>query len=165
MVEKLQVERGDTLPDFKITNVYGDESTLQQEMGKNGLIIFVLRGTWCPFCIHQIVATRVRYIHFQRRGVNAVFVIPEEAFKVDGFRLTVSKPLPFGLHADEDATIADLLVGAALPGTSRKIGIYLLNRERKIVWRYVGWDNDYPSHQVVMDAIQENVSTSVSEIT
>jgi peroxiredoxin len=163
MVEKLKIEPGDTLPDFKVTNVNGDESTLQQEMGENGLLIFVLRGTWCPFCVHQIVATRARFPHFQRRGVNAVFVIPEEAFKTDAFRLTVRKPLPFGLHADEDATIADMLVGAVPPGTTRKVGIYLLNLEREIVWRFVGWDDDYPVHQDVIDAIQEKVSTSLNQ--
>lgn len=163
MVEKLKTEPGDTLPDFGVTSVNGDKSTLQQEMGKNGLIVFVLRGTWCPFCIHQIVATRARYAHFQRRDVNAVFVIPEEAFKIDGFRATVSKPLPFGLHADEEATIANLLVGELVPGTSRKVGIYLLNPERKIMWRFVGWDDDYPAHQVVIDAIQEHIPASLNQ--
>ncbi|MCI0712665.1 MAG: peroxiredoxin family protein [Chloroflexi bacterium] len=163
MVEKLKVEPGDTLPDFKVTSVNGDESTLQQEMGEKGLIIFVLRGTWCPFCVHQIVATRARYPHFQHRGINAVFIIPEESFKIDAFRMTVRKSLPFGLHADEDATIADMLVGAVPPSTTRKVGIYLLNPEREIVWRFVGWDDEYPTHQDVIDAVQEYISTSLNQ--
>lgn len=163
MDKQLKVTPGDTLPNFTVTNIFGKQSTLDEEMGENGLTVFVLRGTWCPFCIHQIVATRARYPHFQRRGVNAVFVIPEEAFKIDGFRMTVSRPLPFGLHADEDGTIANTLAGEPLPGTSRKVAIYLLNPRREVKWRFVGWDDDYPPHQVVMDAVQEHISPTLNQ--
>jgi peroxiredoxin len=163
MVENIKLDLGDQLPDFKVTSADGEDSTLQSEMGTNGLLIYVLRGTWCPFCIHQIVAARARYPNLQKHGVNAVFVIPEEVFKIDGFRLTVSRPLPFGLHADEEATIANTLAGEPLPGTSRKVAIYLLNREREVKWRFVGWDDDYPAHHVVLDAIKEHLAPSLNQ--
>lgn len=159
-----QFQIGEILPNFCLTAHDGLPSTVDDEMGSQGLVLFVLRGTWCPFCVHQIVATRARYPHFQRRGINVAFIIPEEKYKVDSFRMTVSRPLPFGLHADEASIQADQLAGKLLPGTSRHIGIYLLNRQREIKWQFVGNDDNYPAHRVVIAAIDDTLGTIINQM-
>lgn len=152
---------GTTLPDYPITNSERAKSVLSQEMGERGLLIFVLRGTWCPWCVHQIMAARTRYPKYVRRGVNAVFISPEDEPKVDAFALTTSRPLPFGLHADESAEIANSLVGAPDEGTSRKVGVYLLNPDREVVWGFAGWDDDFPTNTQILEAIDTQLPSVV----
>ena len=139
---------GDILPDYNTTNLDRNPSTLSAEMGENGLLLFVLKGTWCPFCVHQLVATRARYNKYRGYGFNVNFIIPEDEYKVGTFVETASRPFPFGLHADVDETISNSLVGA--PAPSRKIGIYLLNRDREIMWQFIGMEDDYPSTTLIL---------------
>lgn len=157
----LPVNIGTALTDYTVTSSERQASTLSAEMGARGLLIFVLRGTWCPWCVHQIMAARTRYPKYEQRGLKAVFVIPEEEPKVGAFALTTSRPLPFGLHADESAEIANLLVGEPEPGTSRKVGIYLLNPDRKVIWGFAGWDDDFPTNTQILDAIDTKLPSAV----
>ena len=157
----LPLNIGTTLTDYTVTNSERQGTTLTEEMGTRGILVFVLRGTWCPWCIHQIMATRSRYPKYLKRGVKVVFVIPEEEPKVSAFSLTTSRPLPFGLHADESAEIANLLVGAPEMGASRKVGLYLLNTEREVVWGFAGWDDDFPSNTQVLDAIDTQLTSAI----
>lgn len=159
----LPLNIGQILPDYTVTNSERQSALLSEEMGTRGILIFVLRGTWCPWCVHQIMAARTRYPKYLKRGVKAVFVIPEEESKVGTFALTASRPLPFGLHADESAEIANLLVGAPEEGTSRQVGLYLLNAEREVVWGFAGWDDEFPINSDVLEVIDTKLPSVVDQ--
>ena len=152
---------GDVVEDMPLTNVQGVASKISQEMGEAGLLLFALRGTWCPFCVHQLIATRARYPHYTKRGVNAAFIIPEADYIVQSFVQTASRPLPFGVHADMDGTLSEALVGAYEDGTARKIGVYLLNAKREVMWQFVGYDDTYPSHTELLNAIDAMLTPTV----
>ena len=152
---------GTKLTDYTVTNSDRQATTLSSEMGTRGILVFVLRGTWCPWCVHQIMAASSRFPKYLKRGVKAIFVIPEEEPKVSAFTLTTSRPLPFGLHADESAEIAGLLVGEPEAGTSRQVGIYLLNQDREVIWGFTGWDDDFPSNIQILEAIDTKLPSAV----
>lgn len=149
---------GATLPDLVVTDSDNMPSTLSKQMGERGLLLYVLRGTWCPFCVSQIHSMRRRYPRYQQLGVETVFIVPEPHANVYSFAISSPTPLPFGLHADENTELADSLTQPVDNPNDRPIGIYLLNNAREIVWRFVGpEDQGYPSQQDLNTLIEENL--------
>ncbi|PJF40202.1 MAG: hypothetical protein CUN55_13015 [Phototrophicales bacterium] len=149
-----QYEVGTILPDLIVNDADNMPTSLKTQMGEKGLLIYVLRGTWCPFCVGQIDRVRRRYPKYQAQGVNTVFIVPEPYATVNGFAVSTPRPLPFQLYADEQSTLADALTYPVETPRERPIGIYLLNKERKIVWRFVGHeDENFPTQQDILDVI------------
>ena len=151
-----EFEIGDVIPNWTLTDEEQNSITINEAMGENGLLLYTLRGTWCPFCVHQIVATRSRYDEFLKLGIKMNFIIPEAQHTVDSFAMTVSRPLPFGLHSDPNAELANLFTGKPAPSHVRNIGIYLINTDREIVWKFVGSENEYPTSTIIMRAIENH---------
>ena len=153
-----QYEIGTILPDMMVTDANNMPSTLSKQMGDAGLIIYVLRGTWCPFCVGQINTVRRRFPKYQKQGVNTVFIVPEASANVYSFALSSPNPLPFGLHADEKNEIAASLTFAVENPNDRPLGIYLIGQDRKVLWRFVGTEDDgYPSQQDLLDIIAHHL--------
>lgn len=150
MLNQPKYEVGDILPDIVVTDADSQPTTLSQEMGEKGLLLFALRGTWCSFCVGQIHTMQKRYPVYSQLRVNSVFIVPEAQTKVWSFAISSPKPLPFGLHADESQAITNDLTLTPPTPSERPLGIYLLNRERKIVWRYVGFEADEYASQVAL---------------
>ena len=149
----------EVVPNFRITDMDGLPSTLDAVMGEHGLLVFVLRGTWCVFCVHQIVTTRLRYAKYQKHGINALFVVPQDDQSVQYFLDDFSSPLPFPLHPDPFRIITNLLTehGAQL-------GISLLNPQRRIEWRYTGEGDDYPTFRTIMSVLDEYLARVNSSV-
>ena len=160
MSKQPKYEIGDVLPDIVVTDADNQPTTLSQEMGDKGLLLFALRGTWCSFCVGQIHTMQKRYPVYSQLGVNSVFIVPEAQTKVWSFAISSPKPLPFGLHADESQAITDALTMRPDTPSERPLGIYLLDCERKIVWRYVGFEADeYASQDALIAAINDYLSS------
>ena len=161
MVNQPKYEIGDILPDIVVTDADSQPTTLSQEMGDKGLLLFALRGMWCSFCVGQIHTMQRHYPMYSRLGVNSVFIVPEAQTKVWSFAISSPKPLPFGLHADESQVITNALTMTPDTPSERPLGIYLLNGERKIVWRYVGFEADEYASQDTLVAAINNYLTDV----
>lgn len=156
MVDKPKYDVGDILPNLIVTDADSQPTTLNDEMGDRGLLLFALRGTWCSFCVGQIHTMQKRYPIYQNMGVNSVFIVPEAHTKVWSFTISSRQPLPFGLHADERQDVTDSLTLTPTTPSERPLGIYLLNRDRKVLWRYVGFEADeYASQDALLTAINK----------
>ncbi len=152
---------GDLLPDLTVTDLEDQPTPLSAQMGENGMLLVVLRGTWCPFCVGQIHNMRRRYPAFRKLGVSLMFVVPEDRASVWSFAISSPEPLPFALHADETIEIADDLTVVPDTPSDRPLAIYLLTPQRRIVWRYVGEDSEtYPSHQKLLQVIYDVLKLS-----
>lgn len=148
---------GDVLPDLMVNDTEGQAVPLSKMIGSRGLFIFVLRGTWCPFCVTQIQSVRRNQSRYTELGVNSVFITPESRDSLWAFRMSMANPLPFGLYADpKHDTLAQLVredAIATLPVT------YLLDTNRRVVWNYIGKDSeDRPGHRTVMQAIEAHLA-------
>lgn len=149
---------GDSAPDIQITNAEGKLVPLSQAVGEKGLLVFVLRGTWCAFCVDQIAGVQRNYHRYAKQGVESVFITPEDGDSVWTFRISQPKPLSFGLHADPSRETMELFVlqehVETMPAT------YLLDNDLKVVWSYYGTgEEDRPGHQTIMDAIANHFGT------
>ncbi len=149
---------GATLPDIIVNDADNMPTSLKSQAGERGLLIYVLRGTWCSFCIGQIDRVRRRYPKYQEQGVNTVFIVPEPHSTVYGFSISTAKPLPFNLYADEQFAIADVLTRPVDVPRERPIGIYLLNAQREVVWRFIGHeDENFPSQDDILTMIEAHL--------
>ena len=145
---------GDVVPDIKVMDATGHLTPLSQQMGDKGLLVFVLRGTWCSFCVQQIQSVQRNHHRYTNQGVASVFISPEAAESVHTFRISYPRPLPFGLHSDPTREMLEIFVEqesvGVLPAT------YLLNKDRNIVWRYIGQHKeDRPGHHQLTQIIGE----------
>lgn len=151
-----QYDVGTVMPDLLVNDADNMPTYLKSQMGERGLLIYVLRGTWCPFCVGQIDRMRRRYPKYQAQGVNTVFIVPETHATVNGFAISVSNPLPFELVADENLALSDALTRPVDTPNERPIGIYLLNKNREIVYRFVGHeDENFPTQTDIFDLIEQ----------
>jgi|GEM_PF-4247281 len=147
---------GDHLPDLKIADDKGSLKPLSDQMGKNGLAIFVLRGTWCPSCVSQISGVQRNYGQYSNKGVQSVFISPEEASAVEAFKISHPTPLKFGLHSDPKRETTELFLPKI--ENSPETATYLLNKEREVVWVRLGnAETDFPTHGEVITAIETHL--------
>lgn len=150
---------GDILPNLSVIDAQNQTITLDEQMGDHGLMVIVLRGTWCPFCVGQIHTMRRRHPVYTKMGVNTLFVVPENHTSVWSFVISSLEPLPFVLHADEERTLtSDLVCIPDNPKVIQPLGVYVLNRERQVVWRLVGMDDDFPSHSKLEQVLRESLA-------
>ena len=143
---------GDQIPDLKVTDAEGHLKPLSAQMGKRGLLIFALRGTWCAFCVQQIKSVQRHYHRYAGVGVTSVFITPESEDSLWTLKISQPQPLNFGLHSDPGRETMELFIERehidTLPAT------YLLDTDRRVVWRYIGKDaEDHPGHQTLLEAI------------
>lgn len=145
---------GKIVPDIFVADSEGQLKLLSAQVGKRGLLIFVLRGTWCPTCVAQIQTVRRHYQKYASEGVETVFISPEAEENVWAYRISQPTPLPFGLYADPNHQTAQLFIQDEAVGTLP--AAYLLDGERRVVWRYLGTRaDDRPSHQQILDAVTQ----------
>jgi len=144
---------GQVVPDVKVTDTEGHLKPLSQQMGQKGLLIFVLRGTWCAFCVDQINTVQRNHHRYAEQGVESVFITPETADSVWSFRISQARPLKFGIHPDTKRETLELFISQTeigiLPAT------YLLDTRLRVVWRYIGKDEeDRPNHPAILEAVR-----------
>lgn len=154
---------GDVVPNLDVTDAEGHLKPLSKQMGEKGLLIFVLRGTWCPSCVMQIKMVQRHYQRYLELGVNSQFILPEPEDSVWTFKISQPRPLKFGLHADPLHQTTELF----LP--TKGIGVlpaaYLLNTERQVVWTHIGESlEDRPTHQQILDAISQHLAGTPEEV-
>lgn len=153
-------EIGDVLPDMRVADPQGSLKPLSAQMGEKGLVIFVLRGTWCPSCVSQIHGVQRNYNRYTRHGVTTVFISPEDARTIDNFRLSMPAPLRFGLHSDPKRETSEFFIPVPDEDFTVETATYLINHERQVVWSCFGNPvHDFPSHEQLLAAIESALNT------
>jgi peroxiredoxin len=145
---------GDAISDFVVSDINGNAQPISQVMGQRGLMLFLLRGTWCPSCLMQIRATQRYYNHYLNHGIQSLFITAEEPDTVWTFRISQARTLPFGIHPDPCHTILSRFLPAAqitlLPAA------YLVTPGKQIVWQYLGKHvEDRPTTSQLVTAFEQ----------
>jgi peroxiredoxin len=71
-----QLEPGQLLPSFELTNVAGDTVTSSALTDRATVWIFY-RGNWCPLCMAQIKEVAAQYKELEDLGVRVALVSPQ----------------------------------------------------------------------------------------
>ena len=78
-------------------------------MGRRGLLIAVIHGTWCHACPGQLAWLRRRYAWLAGQGIGVVAVSVDDPAHLAAFQSTLWVPLPFPLISDQDAALSRAL--------------------------------------------------------
>jgi peroxiredoxin len=130
---------------------------LSAQIGERGLLVFVLRGTWCAICVEQMNTIQRNYHRFVGQGVTTVFLTPEAEGPVHTYKISQPTPLQYGLHPDPNLSALEQFIQRDSIGLLP--AVYLLNRDLRVVWRHLGeHSEDRPSNTRLLEAIQTNLA-------
>jgi peroxiredoxin/mono/diheme cytochrome c family protein len=144
---------GRMMPDIRLKSLHGEELTLRNQLGKNGLVIS-FTNTSCPICMkYGPTLTRLEET-LSAKGVAMMFVNPTANEKAEDMKAFVkSHGLKSPYIHDPDGGIAKTI------GAASTAEVFLLDRQRTLVYRGaiddqygLGYSNDAPRREYLLDA-------------
>lgn len=160
-------------PNFTLPNAEGKAVSLAELLEKGSVVVTFYRGSWCPYCNLQLKALHNRLSEIHELGAELVAISPE--VPDDSLTKTDIATMGFEVLSDQGASVAseydiawevpevllehmkvdrnlDLAVVNNGNGTILPIpATFIINREGKVVWRYV--DVDYRTRSEPEDII------------
>jgi peroxiredoxin len=138
----------------------GNSVELKRYLGKS-VVLVVVRGlpespggVFCPYCLAQANSLSKNYSEFTGRNAEVLLVVPGSQGVTTAFLQQVqgggsaTVELPFPLCLDENAIAANQM---GIRGDLAKPSTFILDREGKIVYAYVGKStSDRPSVKAVL---------------
>ena len=111
---------GQSLPEFSLEDIDGNEVVSRSFRGKPALFLFY-RGNWCPLCMAQIKEVAERYRELTENGVEVILVSPQSH---DNTRSLANRYLvPFHFMVDVDNRAAKMLDILNVAGTPLGVGV------------------------------------------
>lgn len=108
----LRLGPGAKAPDFVLPAQDGSLVQLSELSQDKPLVLFFIRGMWCPYCHEQVHATKDMLREFESAGVNVAVVTPEVGGRAA--ELAADLDLPFPVLCDVDSGMA-LAYGCLYP--------------------------------------------------
>lgn len=149
---------GNPLPHFETQDEEGKLRTPQNLMGKNGLLLVFVYGTWCAPCVQTIYSVGRTAQAYLNEGVNVAIVAVDDAPTLKNFKLTSPTPINYPLLADPEEELHKLY-DSAIAKT------YLIVDPEGIVRaKFVNADGkSKPSHQALMGAVEEHLLGQIAQ--
>lgn len=108
MTEEYGLPVGAKLPIFSAQDDEEATHNLHDLMGKNGLVLSFVYGTWCATCV-QALHSLARYApQLKKEGFNMAAVLIDDPRDIHTFKISSPLPIQFPLLADKDETIHNL---------------------------------------------------------
>jgi peroxiredoxin len=139
LFEQRVVEAGDNAPKFAITTESGTKLTHTDFDGK--LLVLNFWATWCPPCVEEMPSLNEFARAMQPQGVTVLGVSVDRNEKAYRDFLARNQ-LAFQVARDPEESISSTY------GTFKWPETYVINREGKVVQKYIG-PRDWTDPQVV----------------
>ena len=146
---------GATAPDFTLSDENGKQVSLSKT-GKTTVLVFY-RGYWCPFCARQLAELRTLLNKDDNAALYAVSVDNPETSRTFGEKIAKDGKgaLGFPILSDPNHKTIDAYglfdtayVGKGVEGIPHP-AIYILDKNRKIVWAKI--ETDYKNRPTNQD--------------
>ena len=135
---------GETAPDFSLIDDSGKTVILSSIRGP--VVIVFYRAYWCPFCVRQLAELR----SLKQDGFTVVAICPDAINRLKETKSKVAKDgkgeIPFALLSDPGSKTVyaygvydPTYAGQDVDGIPRA-SIFLLDKNRKVVWANVSLD-------------------------
>lgn len=107
-----RLQPGDVAPDFALPTNENRTVRLSDLLKRGPLVLFFVRGLWCPFCAAQLSATVNMADDFAKAGLGIAVVTPETAGRAG--KLAERHQTSFPVFCDVDMGVA-LSYGCLFP--------------------------------------------------
>ena len=72
---------GEKAPDFSLTNAFGDEIKLSEQLKRGPVVLAFYRGAWCPFCNIELNVLQRSLTHFKEYDAVLIAITPQKPDK------------------------------------------------------------------------------------
>ena len=155
-------------PKFDTKDIYGKNVNLENLLEENnGVMIDFFRGNWWSHCKKHLHLLTENLNEFEKRNVKLLSIASDSERLLKNFKEENNFTIDF--ISDRGAKIAkDFDVYWFAPGGGGTLPIkqavpskFLINKNREIVWSYIGRDKtDRPSIEMMMRIIEEKIKSS-----
>ena len=94
---------GESAPDFTLTDAFGVQVNLKENLKKGPVVLVFYRGAWCPFCNLHLHALKSRIDDFKKYNAQLIAVTPQQPDK--SAVQVKEKSLPFKVLSDLDSQV------------------------------------------------------------
>lgn len=134
--EPIPGSAGSKALDFTLNDLNGKAVNFFKDFAKKKALILVFSATWCPYCIQEIPTLKSVYAKYKDKGVEIVFVDPQET--KERVQAIVDKyKIPYVVLLDEKGEVARSYRVMGVPT------IVFLDTNYIIKWRSSGGEIDY----------------------
>ncbi|NOQ16442.1 MAG: redoxin domain-containing protein [Methyloprofundus sp.] len=165
-LENTQLELGNTLPKFTVTNAQGERIHSDTFAGSATVYIF-FRGNWCPLCMAQIKEIAAQYRELSALGAKVVLCAPQPEKNTQALADKFDVPFIFVSDvANSAAKILGIEMKNGLPAGMEMLGydkdtvyptVIITDKNGKII--YSDLTNNYrirPEPEAFIKVLQEN---------
>ncbi len=71
------LKRGGELPEFELSDQNGNVIRSTNLLQSSPVVLFFIRGRWCPFCVGQVEAMNAIVPQLQQRGASLIAISPQ----------------------------------------------------------------------------------------
>ena len=97
---------GSELPEFELPDQNGAIIRSTDLLQNGPVVIFFIRGRWCPFCVGQLEAMNAIVSQLQQRGASLIAISPQTVHQ--NFLMADQHQLRFPLLSDAGSKVAKL---------------------------------------------------------
>ena len=152
---ELSVAVGHAAPDFTATDANGDRVSLSDYRARQSVLLVFYRGGWCPFCVSHLDDIQSLFPVLDQHGVQLLAISPEDAEA--SAKLAKKFEQPYRFVSDSELVITDAY-GIRRDEELPHPAVFLIDREGKIVWYYVGEDyKQRPSSSQLRQVIENHL--------
>lgn len=97
---------GTKLPDFSLTDTNNQPVSLSTLRGANGTIVAFIHGTWCPYCVRQLMRLNRVAPEISTLDCGLLCVTHDPVDSLYAYQLSAQPPLSYPLLADPEPSIS-----------------------------------------------------------
>lgn len=160
---------GNKAPIINTEDIYGNKINLSKLLETyDGVMIDFFRGNWWSHCKKHLTVLTKNIHEFKNRNIKLISIASDSVRLLTKFKEENKFIVDF--IADRGAKIAkEYDVYWFAPGAGVKYNIkqavpskFLINKNREIVWKYIGKDKtDRPSIKIMTQIIDEKIKNSL----
>lgn len=149
------------LPDFSLPDGNGMLHAPATLRGPNGLVVAFLHGTWCPYCVRQLVRLARAHQALATLGVGLACILRDPVAAIYAYQVSAEPPLHFPLLADGEPSVARLYGVYDPDHESPYPAVFFAGNDGLIRYADVSSDPDcYPNMARLMEVVEERARPS-----
>ena len=152
---------GEKIPEVMITNLNGDDVSLQQILKEKPTVLVFYRGGWCPYCSNQLSGLAEIENEVLSEGFQIVAISPDNHQMLS--KTMAKDEINYQLYSDKEAKLIQAVgIGFKTPESNKKYifnktnfepseilpvpTVMILNTKGEIVFEYIN-----PNYKVRLD--------------